>query len=198
MKTTHGYATRGNPHSLYKRWCGMKDRCCNKASKHYKRYGARGIAVSARWMVFENFLNDMGPSWKPHLSLDRIDNDGDYEPSNCRWATLSQQAQNRRSSIIFTINGVTKNCSEWARATGVKYGLLLERVSRRGWSGEQAINGLKYQSPFPRKPKRGSPVYIYGGQRVTLAECARRIGMRRGTLQRRVREGMKFEDAIKP
>ena len=88
----HGYTKT----PTYNAWCGAKKRCCNTQDKDYKNYGGRGIRVCARWLEsFENFLKDMGerPAGK---SLDRIDVDGDYELSNCRWATASEQAQNRR------------------------------------------------------------------------------------------------------
>lgn len=91
---THGLSK----HPLYKVWQGMRNRCYNERQPHYPRYGGRGIRVCARWLGpdgFPNFLADMGE--RPDgLSLDRIDNDGDYEPGNVRWATASQQALNRR------------------------------------------------------------------------------------------------------
>ena len=81
----------------YRTWLNMGNRCRNPKNDHYKYYGGRGIVVCERWKNFENFLADMGP--KPNgLTLDRIDNDGNYEPQNCRWATHTEQRHNRRDS----------------------------------------------------------------------------------------------------
>lgn len=95
----HGHAPAGRSSPEYRAWAKMKDRCGNPNSAEYKNYGARGIAVCERWSGrsgFPNFLADMGPRPSPELSLDRIDNGGDYTPNNCRWATRAQQNANRR------------------------------------------------------------------------------------------------------
>lgn len=95
-KYDEAYSTRSHPLNwLYMRWTGMLERCTNPKSSNWKNYGGRGITVCERWMRFDNFLSDMGvPAFG--LSIDRIDNDKGYEPSNCRWATPIEQRQNQR------------------------------------------------------------------------------------------------------
>ena len=117
-------------------WADIQTRCYNKKGTGYKNYGGRGISVCQRWLdSFENFLADMGPRPSNDHSIERMDNDGDYEPSNCRWATRIEQANNRRTNVNVTINGVTKTMSAWCKEREV----LLPTASLRhklGYRGE--------------------------------------------------------------
>ena len=96
-RNKHGHARHGSKHPLYETWMNMRRRCENPNSTNYKNYGARGIKVCDRWQSFENFLADMGEKPDPALTLDRTNNEGDYEPDNCRWATRKEQRANKRA-----------------------------------------------------------------------------------------------------
>lgn len=114
----------------YRSWSNALDRCRNKKNSKYKYYGGRGIKMCRRWWKFANFLADMGVRPLGKISLDRIDNDGNYEPGNCRWATKKEQARNCRSNIHYTLNGVSKPLSAWTEEYGVRYKLAHARIKR--------------------------------------------------------------------
>jgi hypothetical protein len=127
-------------HPLYKTWRGIKDRCFRSKSNAYHKYGARGIIICERWAKeFWNFVDDMGP--KPDgMSIDRIDNNGNYEPGNCRWATAKQQSRNKRTNRYLTIYGKTMALSAWCEISGVKYQCAKSRLCD-GWSEKESIFG---------------------------------------------------------
>ncbi len=134
---THGMS--GTPE--YNIWNGMKQRCSNENDPNYRRYGGRGISVCERWLGeqgFVNFLADMGPRPSDEHSVDREDNDGNYEPSNCYWATDTEQANNKSSNRKMTYNGETLNQAEWCRRTGIHQATMNNRL-KSGWTDEEAI-----------------------------------------------------------
>lgn len=137
----HGH-TVGYKHSLeYKSWYKMKDRCYNINDKGYCRYGKRGIVVCESWLTsFENFLSDMGVKPTQEHSIERKDNNGNYEPSNCKWATRTEQARNRISNVFITYKGETHCINEWADILKIKKSILNQRLKRYKWPIEQAFN----------------------------------------------------------
>ncbi len=114
---------------VYGIWSTMKQRCGNPKSTEYHKYGARGIRVCERWLQFENFYADMGDPPKAH-SIDRRDNDGNYEPGNCRWATRITQQNNMRMNHWIEYNGKKMTSAQWSRELGIKGTTINNRVHR--------------------------------------------------------------------
>lgn len=144
---THG-ASRTPEYAV---WRAIRDRCENPNDPRYKNYGARGIKVCDRWQrSFIDFMADMGPRPSDQHSIDRRKNGGDYEPSNCRWATRNEQAQNtRKSKAPIEFMGQAKHIAEWARELGIRPDTLALRIAR-GWTLEAALT----RPVLPKKPRR--------------------------------------------
>ena len=121
---------------IYQEWQGMKGRCNNPHDPRYDRWGGRGIKVCDEWQnSFEAFYNwAMANGYKDDLTIDRIDNDGNYEPSNCRWATQQEQSRNRSSNIKITIGNSTRTLMEWCSIFNVNYKNVRDRYWRNGFS----------------------------------------------------------------
>lgn len=136
----HGYSKT----SEYAIWAGIIKRCENINCKGYVKYGGRGIKVCPEWRnSFEQFIKDMGPR-PPKHSIDRIDTEGNYEPSNCRWATSDQQANNRKTNKTISFNGLILTISQWSKITGIKKDLLQYRLAK-GWKPEYILTQRKYK-----------------------------------------------------
>lgn len=141
ISTTHGMSNT----NIWWRWAGMRERCTNKKTNNYKNYGGRGIKVCDRWLTFENFYEDMKAGYSAGLSLERIDNNGNYEPGNCRWATRKEQMRNYRRNRLITHKGETKTLQEWSESTGLKSSTIRMRLSTYKWSPNDALTkGVTY------------------------------------------------------
>ena len=120
-------------------WGGIIRRCDNPNAEFYHRYGGRGITICDEWRDFEVFYKwALNSGYKDDLTIDRIDNDGNYEPSNCRWATQLEQNNNTRKNHYITYNNETKTVSEWARIYDIHRCVLNNRL-RRGWTFDDAV-----------------------------------------------------------
>lgn len=165
-------------------WDSMLQRCNNPKHKSYPQYGGRGVRVCDHWRVFENFYADMGEP--DGLTLDRIDVNGNYEKSNCRWATTKEQGRNMRSNRLLTLHGETHPMAYFTEKYGLSANLIADRL-RRGWTVEQAI--LTPNSYIKRW------IEINGIKRP-LMEIAREYGIHPVTLQDRLERGWSVEDAL--
>lgn len=134
--TKHGLSET----SLYKTWLSMRGRCHRPTEKYYSCYGGRGISVCDEWRRdFQAFAAYIGVKPTPVHSIDRIDNNGNYEPGNVKWSTKSEQARNRRSSTAIEFNGEVKTLTEWAESTGIHPFTIHTRIRKMGWSVEKAL-----------------------------------------------------------
>ena len=139
----------------FKAWQTMRQRCSNPHNASYSRYGGRGIRVCERWARFEHFLADMGRRPSAKHSLDRIDNDGDYEPENCRWADASMQGNNTSVNVHLEFGGRTMTLAQWAKEVPIPLGTLARRI-RAGWTVERALTEPLCSS-HPWKNRRDRP-----------------------------------------
>lgn len=142
----HGQYCGGIGSKLANTHGAMLERCYNSKCQFYDRYGGRGITVCDRWRVGENgkrhlecFIEDMGYPPSKAYSLDRINNDGNYEPSNCRWATRVEQQNNRRGNVRVEFLGRTQTLTQWTRELNLDYDLVRDRIQAMGWSVERAF-----------------------------------------------------------
>lgn len=134
-RETHGMSKT----KIYALWNSMNMRCTKPSQWAYKHYGGRGIKVCDRWKTFENFYEDMGKNYKPGLSIERIDVNGNYEPSNCCWVTRKEQMRNRTDTTFFTINGIRKNLSAWIEDAAVGSSTVRQRYYVYKWSIEESL-----------------------------------------------------------
>lgn len=124
--------------SEWRSWSQMTARCTNSKHQDFKHYGGRGIQICERWKAFELFLQDMGRKPTPRYTIERKNNDGNYEPGNCIWATQKRQTRNQRRTRWLTLNGVTMAMADWSEAVGISYTTIRRRLGY-GWSDERAL-----------------------------------------------------------
>lgn len=130
------HGMKGTP--IYNCWKGINERTSNPNTRCFKNYGGRGITVCDRWKDFANFLADMGPTYQAGLTIERINVNGNYEPSNCCWATPAQQARNKRNNRRITVDGVTRTLVEWAKHSGLPSDVIRHRLNV-GWPVAKAV-----------------------------------------------------------
>jgi len=161
--------------NLYKVWEGLRRRCNDPNALYYKNYGGRGISVCSEWnndfLSFYNWAKENG--YKEGLTIDRIDNNGNYEPFNCRWATPKEQANNRRNTPIVTLNGVTKTSREWDQYFGLRAGTVNQRMCR-GMAADKALQS--------RMPNHKTRFITYKGMTMNIKQWADHLGIKYCTL----------------
>lgn len=134
---THGESNT----RLYAEWISMKARCYNPRSERYDRYGGRGIMVCEEWKNSFQAFRDwaLANGYREDLTIDRIDVNGNYEPSNCRWITNQEQQNNRSNNLFITFNGKTQTVTQWAKETGISEWTIRARIKKLGWNAERTL-----------------------------------------------------------
>jgi hypothetical protein len=184
---THGMSNT----KIYKVWSSMKSRCSNVNHSAYKNYGGRGISVCKRWLEFEGFYNWVKSSnYKDGLTLERLDVNGDYCPDNCIWITKSKQSSNTRDCIELTYRGKTMIMKEWAEELNIPYSVLQHRIYR-GWNTEKALS-----TPIKSSNRRHCKLIEYKGEKKSIAEWSRELGINYKTLHNRIYTGWSVERAL--
>lgn len=195
--------THGKTHSrLYTTWRCMVDRCTNPNSPEADRYINRGIKVCDEWLTFENFAewayaNGFVENIKRgDCTLDRIDNNGNYEPSNCRWADMKVQGRNRRNNVVIECDGESHCLSEWAEMLGEPYAKLASRW-RRGWSPYEILYGRERIVPTETyRNRKTNRLLTYKGETHCAVEWAEILGINVNTIRGRLHRGWSDEKVL--
>lgn len=190
-KQVHGDAGKTRAPE-YTAWRQLRARCHNARHPAYSSYGMRGIKVCERWRSsYQNFLEDMGRRPSPAHSIERKDNNGDYTPDNCTWATAEEQQSNKRNTRRITFQGRTRTLAQWARLVKMRPDKLHYRLEA-GWSLEKALT-LTPQTSGPRS----SHILVHQGRHVALTQLASENGIKQSTLRGRLKRGLPLEQALK-
>ena len=178
---THGMSgTR-----IYQQWASMLARCRCPSFTTYEHYGGRGVIVCSQWLSFENFLADMGEPKFSNATLERCDNNGNYTPENCCWATSKQQARNKRNNLVLTLNGRSQCATAWADELGMRSDMIHNR-KQYGWSDERALTDPKHQFA----------TLEFQGEWKTILQWAVKFKMQNSTLYRRLLKGWSLSKAL--
>ena len=183
----HGCARDDAMTLEYRSWVQMRSRCRNPKHHAWALYGGRGITVCERWDDFATFLTDMGPRPSTKHSLDRIDVNGNYEPGNCRWATATEQGNNRRDNRYLTHNGQIKTIALWADELGLCVQMIHGRL-KRGWSESDALS--------VQSNERKMRFVSCNGKRQSIAAWSRESGVPRHTIYTRLNRGWTIEESL--
>lgn len=172
-------------HGLYKSreygvWAAMLNRCYNPNVIGYRDYGARGIRVHPRWQAFEDFYADLGPRPRGG-TLERADNDGDYEPRNCYWATRADQSRNKRNNRWIAFRGQKKILKDWADDLGIQPSALLHRLDE-GWSIEKALTTPKPERPNAKLNMRQARAIRAAYPDLSMDKIAAKYGVSKKTV----------------
>ena len=183
------YEEHNTKNRLYRIWAEMKRRCENSDRPNYRNYGGRGIKVCQEWKnSFETFREwALNNGYSDELSIDRIDNGGNYEPSNCHWVTDKEQANNKRSNKLIAYKGEKRTLAQWCEMFGLDYSVVYMRLYRNHSSFEEAI-------------KKGNKVerkLTFKGKTQSMSEWTRELGFKKNTLYNRLNKlGWTVERAL--
>ena len=175
---------------IYNIWAGIKKRCYSQKAREYPRYGGRGIIMCDEWKdSFDAFCSwSLRNGYSENLSIDRIDNDGNYEPDNCRWATRSQQQRNKNNNTTLTLDDISMTAADWYEKYGINKNTFFSRM-RIGWDLEKALTTPRYGT--------WDPINItYNGKTQSLYAWAQELGVNRDTLWRRLQRGWTPEQTL--
>lgn len=184
--TKHGHSSSTTISPTYHSWVGMTQRCSNPKHKDYDRYGGRGITVCEKWRTFSGFLEDMGE--KPEgSSIERAENDLNYDKDNCKWATVSEQANNKSNNRVVEFDGESLTVAQWAIKTGINNNTILDRLNR-GWDVKNVLT--KEVNPHNKK------FLTIDGETKEIGEWIKNKGIKVSTYYYRIKKGMTPEEAL--
>ena len=197
--TTGRRGLNATGHPLYSLWNGIVNRCRNPKNPNYPRYGAKGIGICDEWAndLFA-FVKYIGPRPTPKHTVDRIETSKGYEPGNVRWATVSQQQNNKKNNVNLTVNGRTQTAAEWAREMGINRTTIYNRI-KAGYSDAEAVLTPATRSHRERaggNKMRPKILLTHSGQTLTCDEWAKIVKINPATLANRKKRGWSDEKTL--